>query len=235
MTIPKVKNPYRILVVSNVNLLSTGIWKTLLPDECREKPLPVEIKLYFTQSVEEAVSQLEKASYNIVLMCLHHGVETTTRIVYRLKDKRQDAKILVMSYHVIRDDIKTVLDAGASGYIDGFVQGDEFKELIRKAYYNPDALVLSNLVAQILSQGPGNKVKKKNDLTVRQCRVLQMVADGASNVQIAAALKVTVPTIETHRKNILERLEAKTFPHAVKIGCGKGDIDYSPSRDGRFE
>jgi|HubBroStandDraft_5_1064220.scaffolds.fasta_scaffold278152_2 DNA-binding NarL/FixJ family response regulator len=147
-------------------------------------------------------------------MPLLNGLETTKQ----LKKEYPDIKIIVVSMECDVVIVSKMLKAGA----DAFVNKDTGKEELMTAfskiadndkYVSPD--IAKNLFAY-LSYRKKNVTEDEKHLTPREIEIIRHIADGETNAEIAAKLFLSVVTVDTHRKNILSKLELKNTAALVK-------------------
>jgi DNA-binding NarL/FixJ family response regulator len=147
-------------------------------------------------------------------MPLMNGLETTKQ----LKKENPEIKIIVVSMECDVVIVSKMLKAGA----DAFVNKDTGKEELMTAfgkiaenekYVSPD--IAKNLFAY-LSYRKKNVTEDEKHLTPREIEIIRHIADGETNAAIAAKLFLSVVTVDTHRKNILSKLELKNTAALVK-------------------
>jgi len=157
----------------------------------------------------DAVKLAREQSPDLVLMDISmpgmNGIEATRRIAA----EAPRVKVLCLSMHAERQLVTAALEAGASGYLLKELPVVELLEAIRK--------VMSGQI--YLCPGIGDKVApadtagtseagawKCSTLTTREREILQLIAEGQSNVEIAARLHVSPKTVSTHRQSIMDKL-----------------------------
>jgi DNA-binding NarL/FixJ family response regulator len=129
------------------------------------------------------------------------------------------AKVIGLSMNDDRRHVIAMLNAGASAYILKTSAADELLQAIREVvagrkYVSPAiaGVVLDELAAS--SAAPA--------LTTREREVLQLVAEGLSSKEIACRLSVAVPTVETHRRQIMDKLGLRTIAQLTKYAIREG-------------
>ncbi len=146
-----------------------------------------------------------------------NGLETTKQ----LKKDNPEIKIIVVSMECDVVIVSKMLKAGA----DAFVNKDTGKEELMTAfskiadnekYVSPD--IAKNLFAY-LSYRKKNVTEDEKHLTPREIEIIRHIADGETNAEIAAKLFLSVVTVDTHRKNILSKLELKNTAALVKYAA----------------
>jgi DNA-binding NarL/FixJ family response regulator len=152
-----------------------------------------------------------------ISMPLLNGLEAARQIV---KDGSQ-TKVLVLTMHDSDPLIQQVLEAGARGYL---LKSDAARDLVtavdalrrNKTFFTPK-------VAQLVLEGylDKNPTEALPDggcfrLTARQREIVQLLAEGKSSKEVASALGVSVKTAETHRANIMRRLDCHSVTALVR-------------------
>lgn len=150
-----------------------------------------------------------------------NGIDATRQLIA----DNPELAILALSMHSEHQFISEMLNAGASGYLLKECPFDELVHAVRvvyrkKTYLSPD--IASTLVNdfRLLSKNQSNS--KMPALSAREREVLQLIAEGHPTKQIAANLNVSVKTIETHRAQIMKKLNtsslAELIKYAIRIG-----------------
>ncbi|AQY49831.1 two-component response regulator NreC [Listeria weihenstephanensis FSL R9-0317] len=178
----------------------------------------------------EAYLETERHTPDVVLMDLsmppgENGLVTTKRI----KDNFPDTKVLILTMHDDEEYLFRALKLGASGYILKNAKDDELLEAIRtlqegEMYIYPK--VTTALVRQFLQQNNGEKINTSYvQLSNREQEVLPLIALGYGNKEIANKLCISVKTVETHKSNIMNKLDLSTRAEIVKYAIKKNLID----------
>ena len=201
----------RILVADDHHVVRTGL-RTLLETEkgwqvCAE-----------AADGREAVKKAEELRPDVAVldigMPLLNGVEAT-RQIRKLSPKTE---VLILTMHDSEMLIQEVLEAGARGYV---LKDDADRNLIAAV----DALrqhkpYLSSRVSEVFSKtvlSPGDdSTSDRRRLTAREREILQLLAEGKSNKEIAGFLGISVKTAETHRANIMLKLNFHSITELVR-------------------
>ena len=144
-----------------------------------------------------------------------NGIELTKQI----KKTNLKIEILILSMHSDAFFVTNAFNAGAKGYI---LKEDSFSlliEAIKKVYYGNFFLspsIDSSLINRIISDESYDVDNKNLLLTERERQILQMIAEGCTNNQIAEKLLISVRTVDTHRKNIMAKLNIHNVAGLVK-------------------
>jgi DNA-binding NarL/FixJ family response regulator len=134
-------------------------------------------------------------------------------------------KVIALSMLDDRRFVYNMLRAGASGYL---IKDCSFKELVRairmvlanRTYLSPgimDVVVKDYIKPSAYSDSPPS-----SNLTIRESEVLQLLAEGHSNSKIAESLHLSVKTIETHRQNLLAKINTKGIAGLTKYAIREG-------------
>ncbi len=150
-----------------------------------------------------------------------NGIVATSLIVSEFPK----IKVLALSGLDDRRFVYNMLRAGASGYL---IKDCSFKELVyairmviaNKTYLSPG--IMDVVVKDYLRSTAPSDSPYSSNLTLREKEVLQLVAEGHSSPQIAGDLHVSVKTIETHRQNILAKLNTKSIAGLTKYAIREG-------------
>jgi len=175
---------------------------------------------------QEAVELARKLMPHLVVMDVSmpdlNGIEATRRIL----EENPNIKVVALSGHSNMVFVREILDAGASAYV---LKSRAYEDLIRavdevmagRKYLTPDiaAGVVSEYVELSSSSGKDPAFVM---LTPREREVLQQLAEGRSTKEMADALSVSVKTVETHRRNIMEKLNLHTVAALTKYAVREG-------------
>lgn len=156
-----------------------------------------------------------------------NGVEATRQIV----ELGSAARIIAVSMHNDRQVVQGILDAGAVGYVLKDSAFDELAHAVRMVHQGGSYLNPS--VARHVD-GPAAKSRKRNDgspLSLREREVLQLVAEGNSTRLIAAQLHIGIKTVETHRRQIMNKLDIFSVAELTKYAVrnGMSSLEVRPS------
>ena len=176
-----------------------------------------------------ALELLTSLQPNIVLMDIAmpelNGLEATTRIAKDFPNTR----VIILSMHASEEYVLQALRAGASGYLVKNAAPEELELAIRavargETYLSP--AISRHVVEELLGRSTAS-TNPVDVLTPRQREILQLVAEGKSTKQIAGSLGVSIKTIESHRAQLMERLDIRDVAglvrFAIRHGVAQGD------------
>lgn len=158
---------------------------------------------------KEAVELANSLKPDLILMDLvmpeMDGIEATKRI----KQQHPDMKIMMLTSFSDQDHVLPALEAGASGFQLKDIQPDELVTSLKKIMNGENQLhpkATSHLMNTFTNRGRQDKGRVE-ELTKRELDVLQEIAKGKSNKEIASSLFITEKTVKTHVSNVLAKLE----------------------------
>ena len=132
-----------------------------------------------------------------------------------IKEKNSSQKILALTTFNERSVVETMMANGADGYILKNSESEEIIEAVKEIYAGNK--FLAHEVENILQR----KDKSEMILTRREKEVLQLIADGLTNQEIAENLFISPLTVDSHRKNLITKLQARNTASLIKIAVDK--------------
>ena len=180
---------------------------------------------------QELLDQLPNIPTDLVLVDINMPVMDGYTTTLRLREEYPDVRVLALSMLVEELYIGRMLDAGASGYLLKSTGKEEIIHAIRMVMEGKQFLcaevglaMLHKVLDWNASGPPAATTQKSQLLSKREMEVLQLIAEGLTNAEIADQLFTSKRTVETHRQNILEKTQAKNTAALVKIALADGLI-----------
>jgi DNA-binding NarL/FixJ family response regulator len=156
-----------------------------------------------------------------VSMPILNGIEATRRMV----KLRPRPRVLVLSMHEDTEYVRMAMNAGASGYLLKTAPRREL-ELALAAVIRGETWI-SPSIAHSVVDDIGRRAPHHDELTPRQREILQLIAEGHTTKQIARRLHIGVKTVETHRAQLMERLDIHNIAGLVRYAIRSGIIRES--------
>ena len=211
----------RVLLVDDHAILREGI-KALL-----EKQTNVEV-VAEAENGREAILQARQFQPDVVIldisMPLMDGVEATRQ----MRKENPEIKVLVLTMHDDEEYFFQLLRAGASGYVTKKAVGRELASAIEAvnsggSFFCPS--MSKYLLSDYLRLDKATENIEQVELTYREREIVKLIAEGYTNQQIADSLHRSVKTIESHRSNILRKLDIHDTIELVKYAVRKKLIE----------
>lgn len=178
----------------------------------------------------QAVQLARKLRPDVVIMDiampLLNGLEATRQIIQDLPSTR----VLILSSYSDDEYVLRLTEAGAAGYLLKQTAVTDLFKAIREAkkghtFFSPaiSKRLMSHYCLTLLKGGP---VRKRPDLvTGRKAEVLQLIAEGKANKQIAAELNISIKTVENHRQHLMNRLNIHDIAGLTRYAIAQGIIE----------
>ncbi len=178
----------------------------------------------------EAVARSRELTPDVVLMDIGmpvmNGLEATRQIVKECPVVR----VLVLSMHDNEEYVAQILAAGASGYVLKRTAATQLTVAIRAVHQGEAFLhpaVAKSLISDYLRRREEGQATTAAVLTPREREILKLVAEGRTNKQIADLLCLSVKTVESHRGNLMGKLEVHDRTELVKYAMRAGLIEVA--------
>jgi len=176
---------------------------------------------------QEAVEKMKKTTPDVLIADIRMPLLNGLEVAEKLKKDDPNTKIIMLTMHDDSEYILKALQCGADGYLLKDTNKTEFNKAVKmvssgQKYFSGDistTIVNSYLNAGVPSPKPsGTPETQVNDyqLTKREKQILQLIYEGIPNKDIAEKLSKSVRTIETHRFNIMKKLEVGNITELLK-------------------
>jgi DNA-binding NarL/FixJ family response regulator len=228
VTSPAQPGPVRVLIADDQRVVRDGLVLLigLLPD--------VEVTGTASDG-EQAVERAVALRPDVVLMDLRmprcDGVEATRR----LREREPEIKVIVLTTYADDRSVIEALRAGARGYLTKDAGAEEIRQALAQVISGQaviDPAVQHHLVEAIAtpdaprgaSAGRGLQRQLPDGLTLREAEVLELIAEGLSNAEIAGLLVVTEATVKSHVNHLLAKIGARDRAQAVGYAFRHGVV-----------
>lgn len=173
-------------------------------------------------NADDAISSVELLSPDVVLLDIRlKGGRSGVEVAGRLRAMRPNLKIVVLTNHAQEPYLRAMVEAGVDGYLLKDTPPNQIVEALgmivegRSVY--SDSVSSSLVTGYLRSQGAGN-------LTAREAEVLQLVADGLSNEEVATKLEIGQKAVQLHLTRIYTKLEVSGRTDAIVQAAKRGII-----------
>lgn len=222
----------KILLIEDNRLLREGISSML------KKQSDMDVVATIGNG-ENILSLIEKHIPDIVLLDLGLRSQNSLNVVKLIMKKFQESKIIVMDLIPLQKDVFDFVQAGVSGFILKDAVINEFYKTIRSVYKGSQVLpphltgsLFSQIVEHALNGSNHASITESVQMTKREKQVIELIADGSSNKEIAQILFLSPYTIKSHVHNILEKLALHTRVQIAKhvhLSKSNNTSDYNNS------
>jgi DNA-binding NarL/FixJ family response regulator len=210
--------PYRIVLADEHVLFRHGIKRII--DEMSGAQVVGE-----ANDGQEAIDMVRNLQPDLAILDITmpnlRGIEAC-REIRRLFP---DVKILMLTMHKDREYLYQALSAGAQGYL---LKEDSDEELFAAiGVIRTGAIYVTKALAGAVSTGisalfPEGDRKISRALTAREGEILKFISEGKSNSEVAEVLRISIRTVETHRANIMNKLDLRNTAELVKYALQNG-------------
>ena len=163
-----------------------------------------------------------------IAMPLLNGIQATRQIL----KAHPATKILILSAHSDPEYVEQVVKAGALGYLIKHTSGEVVAKAIRELHNGKT--FFTQAIAKRLKEGYqksddgiGLQKKSSTELTSREAELLQLIAEGHVNKQIASELGISIKTVEKHRQHLMEKLNLHDIAGLTRFAIASGIIESS--------
>ena len=162
-----------------------------------------------------------------IAMPLLNGLDATRQII----DEGIQTKVLILSSYADDEYVHRLTEAGAAGYLIKQTAASELIKAVREiangnAYFTPSILKrLLGRYKESSQRGQAGGVRPTEHLTSREREVLQMVAEGHVNKEIAATLYLSVKTVEKHRQQLMDKLGIHDVASLTRYAIANGFVE----------
>tara|TARA_B110000495_G_C22977278_1_gene574171 strand:+ start:658 stop:1308 length:651 start_codon:yes stop_codon:yes gene_type:complete len=167
------------------------------------------------QNGKEAFLYLQNNEIDIVFTDINMPEMDGLKLCKKLKRDNVNSKIIILSMYEDPNIIKEAFDCGASAYLSKNTEKEEIIKAIEKSLNNKK-YVNKRLLKKKEREEEEDTFTLKYKLTLREREVLQLLLDESSNKQIGETLNISTRTVETHRKNIMLKLDVKNNTGLIK-------------------
>jgi DNA-binding NarL/FixJ family response regulator len=206
-------NPIRILIVDDHPVVCSGLTSMLSTQAGFEV-------IGSAASGEEALAILERSRAHVLLLDLRMPGMDGIAVLHALKDKESSPQVIVLTSFEKDEDIYRSIRAGAQGYLLKDTTESEMVTAIT-AVDAGERYIPRHIAARLTDR------MLRADLTGRELSVLELLAEGSTNKEIAGMLNISDNTVRHHVNNIMEKLHVSDRTEAVATAIRSGVLSGS--------
>lgn len=213
----------KVAIVDEHPIMCDGI-SALLSDA-------IDIELVLSaRDIPSLILELYKQPVHIVLVALYKPDPEDIEMVKLLCNKHPRSSVLILSMYKIENLIFKMIKAGAKGHLTSETNRDEIVEAIytlRNGYDFYAKTITNMILRNYLNDNQEAEERKEHEksLSVREMEILKLFAQSYTNKEIADRLFISVRTVESHKNNIMRKINLKTTVDMVKFAIRNNIID----------
>lgn len=173
----------------------------------------------------EVLEQIKLLKVDLVLMDIDMPVLDGIEATKRIKKEYPELKVIILTMHDEKSIIQMLMDIGADGYILKNSAQEELLHGIQNVkkgnkHFSPDVTMA------LLRNDPVEAQKKlREELTEREVEILKLIAEGLSNKEIGEKLFISHRTVDTHRTNLMKKIEVNNIAGLIRYAIKNALVD----------
>lgn len=205
----------KVLIVDDHKLISEA-WSSLLKDA------PNIVVVGTADNVDEAYTMSMQHKPDIVLMDINLGEGSGFDATEKINDSLPKTRVIGLSLHDDITYVKKFLSIGAKGYLTKNTSKSELIEAIHSVY-NGEIFIASDIKDRYFTSLLNVDSAAKKELTMKEIEIVKHIANGLTSKEIGEKLFISHRTVETHRHNILKKLD---IPNSAQLSSWAKDKGY---------
>ena len=210
----------RVLLVDDHQIIIDGLQSSLISE--------VGIRVISNaNNGREALELLRVLDVDVVLMDIDMPVMNGLDTAKIVKEKYSNTKVIILSMHSEKAMVKDLIELGVDGYLLKNTSKDELIGAIKKVseggrYFSTDVTL------SLLEKENTNKLNITNSgikLTVREIEIIKLIAEGYTNKEIGDQLFISHRTVDTHRTNLMKKIEVNNVAGIISYAIKNGFIN----------
>ncbi|KAB2880102.1 response regulator transcription factor [bacterium] len=170
----------------------------------------------------EVIQKIKDLSPDIVIMDISMPRMTGLEATDLIQREFPKTKVLIVTMHENKDYAHQIFISGAAGYILKSAEKKEFINAIRTVYKGEKFFTRS--MSDVTAKNYRNKSQSSIPITRREKEILRLIVDGLTNQAIAEKLFISPRTVDTHRSNLMQKLEIKNTAGLVRFAIENGIV-----------
>ena len=200
--------PTRVLVADDHSMFRQGLVAMLAEND------GMEIVGQASRG-DEALQMIRDLRPDVAILDVSMPGATGIEVAQELTTARSSTRVVLLTMHADATHARQAVDAGASGYVLKSSVFDELLQAVATALEG-GLFLTSSLTARVL------RGDQRAGLTPRELEILRLIADGKTSRTIARKLGITVRTVETHRANMMTKLDVDNAAALVRFAVENG-------------
>jgi DNA-binding NarL/FixJ family response regulator len=209
----------RIIIADDHQLVAEGL-KAIIESGNEHKVIAVAM------NGSELIKQLELVQPELLLLDVDMPVMNGIEAMQLIQKNYPELKVIVLSMHEEKSLVKKFVDMGACGFLIKNTDQDELlmaiKRIIGGGQYFSSALTMNMMSHNSAIIGDEVYDSKKAMLTGREIEILKLIAEGYSNKEIGDKLFISHRTVDTHRTNLMKKLEVTNIAGLIRYAIKSG-------------
>ncbi len=177
-----------------------------------------------SENGKEALDRLKLTPADVVLMDLDMPVMDGMEATVRIKRTMPDMKVLSLTQHNERAMVQRLMDCGSDGYVLKSIDRDELLDAIRKVFsgkkYFSEEVTRKLAEREVHTAASGASA----ELTDRETEILRLICEGLSSKQIGEKIFISPRTVDTHRTNIMAKLDIHNVAGLIRFAYQNGIV-----------
>jgi len=166
---------------------------------------------------KEAIELLKVLDADVVLMDIDMPVMNGIDATKAIKDQAGKTKVIILSMHCESGMVKELIEIGADGYLLKNASKEELIQAITKVADGKQYFATDVTLSLLNNDKPQLQSNLEIELTKRETEILKLIADGFSNKEIGEQLFISHRTVDTHRTNLMKKLEVNNIAGLISF------------------
>ncbi len=211
----------RLIIADDHQLVAEGL-KSIIESVDENKVIAM------AANGKELLKQLEVIDTDLILLDIDMPVMNGIEAMQHIRKSHPDIKVIVLSMHEEKSLVKKFTDMGAMGFLIKNTDQDELllaiKRVIGGGKYFSSSLTMNMIGGSVASSSTAFYDAHKASLTEREIEILKLIAEGYSNKEIGDKLFISHRTVDTHRTNLMKKLEVNNIAGLIRYAIKSGFV-----------